>query len=237
MTNGRLLNSEWNVGARHALYRENGTWYHRLERFPAALFDASGYVRFESIEALKNCPGIQIGDHANWLNVPSGIASLPGYVRVHSQLDSDADLAPMPAQSDRNSPSAASDPYIRYVAAFEARISPRHHELQTKFENFLRAGGIVEIRPNIARVDLRFRDPRHGRVLAEVKPCDQDNLRYAIRAAIGQLLDYRQHERGVVSLLIVLEKRPNNLDRLLATTNGFAVAYPVGQSFKIIWPK
>lgn len=63
--NGRTLNTEWKVGAQHSLYRENGTWYHRLERFPAALFDANGYVRFETKDDLTNCPGVLIGERAN----------------------------------------------------------------------------------------------------------------------------------------------------------------------------
>jgi hypothetical protein len=53
-----------------------------LERFPGALFDAHGYVRFENKSALLNCPGILIGEAKNWVNFAAGIASLPDYVRV-----------------------------------------------------------------------------------------------------------------------------------------------------------
>lgn len=41
---GKKLNQKWGVGAKHALYREDGGWYHLLKNFPAALFDANGYV-------------------------------------------------------------------------------------------------------------------------------------------------------------------------------------------------
>src|SRR5580692_1594148 len=34
---GKRLNEEWKVGALHALYRKDGTWYNLLERFPGAL--------------------------------------------------------------------------------------------------------------------------------------------------------------------------------------------------------
>ena len=81
---GRMLNREWNVGAQHALYRENGTWYHLLERYPAALFDANGYIRFETKKEVASCPGVLIGTRANWLNVPAGISTLPGYIRVRT---------------------------------------------------------------------------------------------------------------------------------------------------------
>jgi hypothetical protein len=79
---GAQLNAQWNVGAHHALYRANGTWYHRLTRFPGALFDENGYVRFETEDDLRRCSGVLVGERANWLNVPNGIASLSDYVRV-----------------------------------------------------------------------------------------------------------------------------------------------------------
>ena len=79
---GRKLNLELGIGARHALYREDGTWYHILERFPGALFDANGYVLFETQDDYRNCPGVAIGKEKNWCHIPAGIVSLPGYVRV-----------------------------------------------------------------------------------------------------------------------------------------------------------
>jgi 5-methylcytosine-specific restriction protein A len=76
---GKRLNAEWNVGARHALYREDGKWYHQLNQFPGALFDANGYVKFETEEDYRNSGYLQI---AQDLHVPEGISSMPSYVRV-----------------------------------------------------------------------------------------------------------------------------------------------------------
>ncbi len=78
---GRLLNHEWNVNASHALYREDGKWYHRLEFFPGALFDAEGYIVFETEKAFLDCPYLSIGDEVN-VRTPNGISSIPGYIRV-----------------------------------------------------------------------------------------------------------------------------------------------------------
>jgi 5-methylcytosine-specific restriction enzyme A len=75
---GRQLNSKWNVGARHALYSATGDWYHNLRRFPGALFDARGYVLFQTERDYKNCPQLQINQD---LFVPNGIVCIPGYVR------------------------------------------------------------------------------------------------------------------------------------------------------------
>jgi len=80
---GRDLNQLYRVGARHALYSKDGTWYHLLERFPGALFDANkggyGYVLFKTRQDYENCRYLNITQE---LNVPAGISSIPGYTRL-----------------------------------------------------------------------------------------------------------------------------------------------------------
>jgi 5-methylcytosine-specific restriction endonuclease McrA len=76
---GRELNQAWNIGARHALYRENGAWYHQLTAFPGALIDAHGYILFATEQEYLQCSFLQIGKE---INVPGGITQIPGYVRV-----------------------------------------------------------------------------------------------------------------------------------------------------------
>ena len=78
---GRLLNEEWGVNARHALYREDGRWYHVLERFPGALFDANGYIVFDTERTFRSCSYLSIGDEVN-VSGSRGIAAIPGYQRV-----------------------------------------------------------------------------------------------------------------------------------------------------------
>ena len=78
---GRRLNSEWKVRAKHALYREDGRWYHHLKAFPGALFDANGYILFPTELAYRTCSNLVLGDEVN-VPHPDGIASIPGYVRI-----------------------------------------------------------------------------------------------------------------------------------------------------------
>lgn len=78
-TTGKKLNIEWSVNAKHSLYREDGKWFHHLIAFPGALFDKHGYILFENKEAYENCEYLQRGVE---LNVPNGIAQIPGYVRM-----------------------------------------------------------------------------------------------------------------------------------------------------------
>lgn len=89
-TNGKRLNDEWNVGAKHALYSEEGIWYHKLSEFPGAFFDAYGYIVFENESDYRNCESLQIGKQ---VNVPDGISSIPGYVYARrDQLDDENDV-------------------------------------------------------------------------------------------------------------------------------------------------
>ena len=76
---GRYLNRKWSIGAEHALYREDGCWYHHLRQFPGALCDAYGYIIFETEGVYKKCPQLR---HGQQLNVSGGISSIPGYVKV-----------------------------------------------------------------------------------------------------------------------------------------------------------
>lgn len=78
MKMGQLLNDEWKVGARHALYHKDGHWYNNLQEFPGALFDPDGCIIFETEEEYRNSSYLNIGQQTN---VPKGISSIPGYIR------------------------------------------------------------------------------------------------------------------------------------------------------------
>lgn len=136
----------------------------------------------------------------------------------------------------KNSPDTASDPYTRYIKENEIQVSPRHNQLQAQFQAFLATTDAQAVRANLESVDIRYQDPKRGTVLVELKPCDTTNVRYAIRTAMGQLLDYRQRSKGEAALLIVAETKPNEEDHDLARSNGFGLAYPSEGTFNLIWP-
>ena len=93
--------------------------------------------------------------------------------------------------------------------------------------------------PDCFRDDLRYVVPGQTGVMVEVKPTEQATVRYAIRTAIGQLIDYRQHQQWTGRQLILVSNEVSSAeDRALALENGFGLAWPddaVG--FKILWPK
>jgi hypothetical protein len=78
MITGTKLNEDWEVRAKHALYRHSGDWYHQLEQFPGALFDANGYILFKSRAEYLSSPYLQIQQD---VHVPGGISKIPGYIR------------------------------------------------------------------------------------------------------------------------------------------------------------
>jgi hypothetical protein len=50
-----------------------GSWYHQLNQFPEQLFDANGYVMFETEEAYRTSVDLQI---AQEVYVPRGISAI-----------------------------------------------------------------------------------------------------------------------------------------------------------------
>jgi len=80
---GYYLNKILSINANHALYHEDGKWYHNLKKFPGVLFDQNGYVLFRDQESYINQPGLQIKKD---LFVTYGIESLHGY-RTFTDLE------------------------------------------------------------------------------------------------------------------------------------------------------
>ena len=63
--------------------------------------------------------------------------------------------------------------------------------------------------------------------MAEIKPADQADVRFAIRTVIGQLLDYVEQQRwGGHRLILVGSEVKSADDRRLALSNGFGLAWP-----------
>jgi len=75
---GEQLNRRYQLGARHALYHRDGTFYERLTRFPGVLCDSRGFVRYETQEQFEGDSRLKIGQK---VNVPGGLYSHPRYER------------------------------------------------------------------------------------------------------------------------------------------------------------
>lgn len=73
------LARKYKISVKQARYREDGKWYHHLERFPAAFFDANGYIVFKTHEAYLACGDLQLKQDVHVSG--DGISSIPGYKR------------------------------------------------------------------------------------------------------------------------------------------------------------
>lgn len=143
------------------------------------------------------------------------------------------------AKSPKKSPAsagAATAPYVRWLKEQEIAVSPRHHDLQSRFKTYISSRS-TKLAENRRGVDLQYVCASRGLVLVEVKPCETATARFAIRTALGQLLDYRQAVGGPPCLLIVLEiAPPEERDIQLALSNGVGIAWPKAKGFDIHWP-
>lgn len=78
----KQLSRDWGVSANQVRYRETGDWYAPLTRFPAALFDAEGYIFIANEQELHASPSIHIGKQ---ISIPGGISAMPSYVHVQTR--------------------------------------------------------------------------------------------------------------------------------------------------------
>jgi len=141
-----------------------------------------------------------------------------------------------------SSASTATDEFSRYLKENEVLITPKHHKLQSDFAKFLKTSDLVKtpckdnVIENVDRIDLQFVQGNERKCLVEVKPTKPETVRFAIRCAMGQLLDYEQSDGGSCSLLIVLDDKPSEHDKKLALTNSFAIAWRDKGSFILNHP-
>ena len=77
--NAKTLIRDWRVDVLQGRYHWEGTFFENLSQFPGALFDTKGYLVFKNDRDYSSSPYLNIGEK---LNVPRGIASVPGYKRV-----------------------------------------------------------------------------------------------------------------------------------------------------------
>lgn len=243
-------------GRRIVGWYRNATVYRERQQFGRAPSrqhnaDRLGSYRIEAsaADACLLAPGdrtTKLGRGKGWMGhvpwwFPRNDAGLPirKFVNDVRELISGSDvLVSVAEQQDvgrTRSPAPAATGYTRYLVKHELPVSPRHHDLQGRFAEYLGTTDAAEIRENVQSVDLVY--SRDGQeVLVEVKPCEQANVRFAVRTAMGQLLDYAQRWRGTVDKLVVVEQRPSPEDQELALVNGFGIGYPEGDSFQIEWP-
>jgi len=100
---------------------------------------------------------------------------------------------------------------------------PRHARLQAKFVKWLSSKNLP-FRENQAYVDVKYLY-KGGEVFSEVKPTENIETRYAIRAAIGQLLEYQYRLKSEAKLEIVLGSKPKREEIEFVKSLGMALTF------------
>lgn len=132
-----------------------------------------------------------------------------------------------------NSPSTRK---FKYWVEGERSVEPHHADLQSKFVRFLRASGI-EYKENENYIDVQYH--KNGKkYYSEIKPTENVETKYAIRAAIGQLLEYQYSFDKKAIPEIVVGKKPKKKELDFVNAIGFCISYydSRGKTFLTIEP-
>lgn len=133
-------------------------------------------------------------------------------------------------------PAAASDPYTRYILARTVRVDPQHSKLEKSFHAALDRSGATDLRPNVKGADLIFRHPEKGPCIADLKPAKEGETKYAIRFAVGQVLEYRHFIAADAAMLVVLGAKPNEAELDYLRAIGISCAWEIRKdTFEFSW--
>ncbi|WP_319582311.1 hypothetical protein [uncultured Pseudodesulfovibrio sp.] len=98
---------------------------------------------------------------------------------------------------------------IVYSVEGERTVHPYHAELQAAYVDHLKKKGITP-RENENDIDIQYEDQAGNLIYCEVKPTKNVPSKYAIRASIGQLLEYRFNNDPRAELKVVINYKPLN---------------------------
>ena len=100
---------------------------------------------------------------------------------------------------------------------------PLHARLQARFVKYLQNKGINP-EENINYVDVQYQ-LGNELIFAEIKPTDNIETRYALRAGIGQLFEYRYRHNKDAKLEIVIGNEPTDEEKSFIRSLGMILTY------------
>ena len=131
---------------------------------------------------------------------------LPKEMKVKS-LKSSSFLQKKYGGSGSNRPT---DKSYQYWVEGIITAEPLHAPLQAEFVNFLKKEGSIEIIQNQNYIDVQYKRKNDDIVYAEIKPNKNIESKYAIRIAVGQLLEYQFNFNKSAKLEIVISNKPKD---------------------------
>ena len=83
---GAFLQKEWKIPVVQTRYHRDGTWWHEPDEYPCAFSEPSGYVIFESKEAINQTNFLKIEESERVNLKVASLSLIPGYVRVSKPI-------------------------------------------------------------------------------------------------------------------------------------------------------
>lgn len=124
----------------------------------------------------------------------------------------------------RRGSNAPSDHRFEYWVKGNRSVEPLHHRLQELFVDHLKDKGISP-QVNVDYVDVQY-TVSGVTTLCEIKPTDNVETRYAVRAAVGQLLEYRYSRNAPTAALeIVIGRKPQANEVGFVKSLGMGLTY------------
>ena len=118
---------------------------------------------------------------------------------------------------------APSNNSFEYWIEGKRTVNPHHSILQAKFVKFLKEKGINPIEDK-GYIDVQYSSRKIFHI-SEIKPTETVETKYAIRAAIGQLLEYRFTEKKNAILEIVLGSEPKKKEIKFVKSIDMTITY------------
>ena len=178
------LNEAWGVGAAQVRYGDDGHWYATLTQFPAALFDAHGYVLFPTEAEYRTSPH---------LNIEASKSAFRNPVFPRFQvMSASPTLTHSPASTWTFTPSPPPKAVVVWSCTFSANgIRPscatrrsRLHRSTARFAGFRSAALTAAPRAITARFTTYCRCP----MLRTAPKPDSETLRYCAPTAIASFI-------------------------------------------------
>lgn len=121
---------------------------------------------------------------------------------------------------------------VQYWVYGERQYEPLHHELQARYVRFLK-NQQFEVIENLDYVDVCYENEGVV-VFAELKPTEVVRPRYAIRMAVGQLLEHRHRLNANAKLVVVISTKPEEADVAFMKSVGIGLSYWTGTAFATV---
>jgi len=127
--------------------------------------------------------------------------------------------------SKRSGSNRPTEMLYEYWVEGKRTCHPRHTTLQNAFILHLESQGISYAQNTTEYIDIIY-TYQDKLVITEIKPAESVGTKYAIRTAIGQLLEYRHTMQEPSALLhIVLDEKPKDNEIEFVRSLGFALSY------------